>query len=155
MAKCTIKPLWNTADGRELTVKQMTLKHLTNARDCLARRVNDLREKVDICFSYYPNCQGEMAQYYADTEWNRNIDQAQSELQSTLEWIKRFNDEITYRHPKSCAEHNRKGIGIEYRNLCEIYEALLRVAKNDTAGTLEMRRLLYGIADDLESLIGE
>lgn len=152
MNTCGKEPVWITADGRELTVKEMTHEHLTNARNCLAKRVGVLKEIVDHCFSYYPNCQGEMSQYYADAEWDRNIDQAQSRLQHTEEWIKRFNDEIAYRHPKSRVDRNRFS---KKDSLSNIKAELYGLAKSQDYGSHSTRKWLFCLITRLENLIGE
>ena len=152
MNTCEKEPIWITTDGRELTVKEMSLEHLTNARNCLARRVSSLEGKVDNCRYSYPSLQGEMVQDHTEWEWDKNIDNARDRLQCTREWIKRFNDEIAYRNSKSIAERNRSS---KKDSLYNIKAELRGLAKSADFGSFTTRKWLFRLITRLENLIGE
>lgn len=75
---------WTTQDGRVLIIAEMSTDHLVNA-------INFCRRKhqtavLDIPF---PSFQGEMAQYYAEAEWDSIIsssaEEAIPELQDLID----------------------------------------------------------------------
>ena len=152
MTNYTTEPIWYTADGRELTVKQMTLGHLTNARECLTRRISSLEEYVDYYVSNYPSFYGDMAQKADEAIWDRNIGNTQNNLDKTRKWIERFNDEIVLRHPKSRAEKNRH---LKKDSLHNIKTELYKFAKCADFNSHSDRKWLFRIVARLENLIGD
>lgn len=85
------RPTWTTADGRVLIIAEMDTDHLINA-------INFCRKKHSVAALEipYPSFQGEMAQYYAEAEWeslvSSSAEEAISGLQdliNELEWRKR------------------------------------------------------------------
>ena len=62
---------WTAGDGRTVPLPEMTDRHLINAMRFLYRNAKEqLRDAQGIV----PHFQGEMAQYYAEQEWQATFD---------------------------------------------------------------------------------
>lgn len=59
--------IWTTRDGQRIPIGQMTDSHLTNTIAYIYRRAAQLQNEALVC---YPCFQGEMAQMYAEQEWD-------------------------------------------------------------------------------------
>lgn len=68
---------WTQRDGTKIAIRDMTDAHIKNAIAMLERMTEDRR---DTCLSSYPCFQGEMAQYYAEQDWNRTASAPVEEL---------------------------------------------------------------------------
>jgi hypothetical protein len=61
-----LNDIWTTADGRRIRVQDMGNQHLINTIKMLIRKAEAYRNEA---LQYYPSFQGEMAQMYAEAEW--------------------------------------------------------------------------------------
>lgn len=59
------KRIWITKSGKKIRIKDMTTSHLYNTVKLLERKAKQYQQDLP-----YPCFQGEMAQIYADNEWD-------------------------------------------------------------------------------------
>ena len=64
----TNRKLWKCKDGTKIRIKDMTDSHLQNAVNMLLRIAG---AKQSDALSFYPDFNGEMAQFLAENEWYR------------------------------------------------------------------------------------
>lgn len=63
-----VTKMWKTKNGEKIRICDMSDSHLNNTIAMLERKAEDLH---NITLESYPNFQGEMAQYYAEQEWEQ------------------------------------------------------------------------------------
>lgn len=61
------RKLWTQKDGKKIRIKDMTNLHLTNTISFLLRYAGN-EKNYSLC--NFPSFNGEMAQYYAEQEWD-------------------------------------------------------------------------------------
>ncbi len=76
MKNCKVVKTWKSKDGRRIRICDMSNQHLVNTmklleRNASAERFNNFP---------YPSFQGEMAQYYAEQEFDNLIEKEDYEL---------------------------------------------------------------------------
>ena len=73
---------WTTADGQTLEISKMTDSHVINTYNYLKRKLDeDVRD--------FPCFQGEMAQYYAEAEYDHTNRENTVKINTFAEEIKR------------------------------------------------------------------
>ena len=75
-----ITKLWRMHNGKTIRICDMSDSHLENTIKMLRRKVEDIRLEIP-----FPNFQGEMAQYYAEIEYDYIMDCPDEELIPILE----------------------------------------------------------------------
>lgn len=60
--------LWTTKDGTTMDIRQMTDSHLRNTIAYMERRISDMRDNESAAWSCLGHVQGEMAQYYVESD---------------------------------------------------------------------------------------
>ena len=60
---------WITKSGKKKKIKDLELSHLENIVNYLEKRFNELENPMND----YPSFQGEMAQMYAEREWEESV----------------------------------------------------------------------------------
>lgn len=63
-----VTKLWKMENGRKIRICNMNNLHLTNTIKFLKRKSEMIMLEIP-----YPNFRGEMAQYYAEQEWDRTV----------------------------------------------------------------------------------
>lgn len=76
------EPVWTTKDGRSIPYSELTAHHLENIERML-------RDRVDRLLGCYPSFQGEMAQYYAERDWDFEWEHVHAMLEDILQEKKR------------------------------------------------------------------
>lgn len=80
---------WKTKDDKVLELFEMELNHLINCKKLLEKQL----EEVSSATAYPPVMQGEMAQYYAEQEYEICLE----EEENLIKKIKEFKKEIKKR----------------------------------------------------------
>lgn len=70
--------IWRTRDGREIPIVQMDTGHLKNTVAFLRKR-GWITQKEAIPPPSFPMLNGEYAQYFAEQEWNTEMDRCLSQ----------------------------------------------------------------------------
>lgn len=70
-----MKTVWKTKDGQQIRIKDLQDSHLQNILKMLLRQAQHLRTHLP-----FPVFQGEMAQYYAEREYDRIMEASDEEL---------------------------------------------------------------------------
>ncbi len=144
------EPLWHTADGRALHPNDMDDDHVENALALLNHMLPSAENAVEDATSYYPNFQGDMAQYYAEAEWDANISKASSKLRHIKYFITEFNNQLKVRARNRRQVQNQGGA-----NLADTAKELRALAnKLPHINGWAARKLLIKTANSLEKLIG-
>ena len=86
------KVIWKCKDGREIPISEMTTEHITNSMRMLERMHK--QTLMDISF---PCFQGEMAQMFAEQEFDRLMD---SEVEDLYPAYKHLRKELKKRNKK-------------------------------------------------------
>ena len=71
------RPVWRTKDGRTIAIADMDDRHLRNPRFFLERAYERLQHDL---VTNPPSFSGEMAQYYADQEWEHLVSTSIEEM---------------------------------------------------------------------------
>ena len=89
--------VWETADGNEIIIKDITDRHLGNIIRMLTKQIDQMEDDL----GYYPSFQGEMAQICAEGAW--------IEACSHQEYLMKFLNGLKY-------EQNMRGEMYENRD---------------------------------------
>jgi hypothetical protein len=83
--------VWKTKDGQKIALGDMTDSHLENTIAMLERRKQAYGDGTD--FPCYPNFNGEMAQFFAEKDYDRALEDWGLERLANEQWLRDMKKE--------------------------------------------------------------
>lgn len=109
--------VWTTAEGDRIPIREMDDQHLTNTIRWMRRNQDRILARYRMSVPEYPMFNGEMAQYYAEQDWEYEVERR--ERATRLEDIPAYNnliDEAGRRRWNTMPSVQTKVVGVTFHD---------------------------------------